>query len=65
MVSLLALALYLSSTLATTAADSLDHLLTVVVQRTEEHPTLQTVEAVALLSALVLLVGGGVLRVLR
>ncbi len=44
---------------ASAAADSLDHLLAIVVQGAKEHPTLQTVEAVALLSALVFLVGGG------
>ena len=41
------------------AADSLDYLLAIVVEGAEEHPTLKTIEAAALLSALVLLVGGG------
>jgi hypothetical protein len=40
-------------------ADSLNYLLAIVVQRAEEYPSLQTVEAVALLISLVLLVGGG------
>jgi hypothetical protein len=40
-------------------ADSLNYLLAIVVQGAEEHPTLQTVEAVALLTALVLLVSAG------
>ncbi len=41
------------------AADGLNYLLAIVVQGAKEHPTLQAVEAVALLSALVLVVGGG------
>ena len=52
-------ALETTRTTTSAAADSLDHLLAIVVQGTKEHPPLQTVEAVALLAALVLLVGGG------
>jgi choline-glycine betaine transporter len=53
-------------TFAATAADSLDYLLAVVTNGAEEHPPLQAVEAVSLLSAaFVHLVGRGVLRALR
>ena len=41
------------------AADGLYYLLAIVVQGAKEHPALQTVEAVALLTAFVLLVCGG------
>jgi hypothetical protein len=61
----LPLAVYPSSALAASAAHSLDSFLAVVTQRAEEHPSLQAVEAVALLAALVLVVGGGVFGALR
>jgi hypothetical protein len=63
---LLALAVYPSSALAASAADSLHYLFAVVTNRAKEHPALQAVEAVpSLLSDLVLLVGRGVLGALR
>ena len=52
-------------TTTSATADDLAHLLAIVVHRAEEHPTLQTVEAVALLASLVLLVGGGGVRAVR
>jgi hypothetical protein len=61
----LLLAVYPSSALAPPAADGLVYLLAVVTYGAEEHPSLQTVEAVSLLSAFMLLVGRGVLRALR
>jgi hypothetical protein len=54
-----------ASTAAPAAADGLDYLLPVIVEGAKEHPSLQAVEAVALLSAFVLLAGRGVLGVLR
>jgi hypothetical protein len=62
---LLSLAAYPGSALAPTAADGLVDLFTVVTYRAKEHPALKAVEAVALLSYLVLLVGRGVLGALR
>jgi hypothetical protein len=43
----------------------LDYLLAIKSKRTEEYQSLQAVKAVALLAALMLLVGAGVLRALR
>jgi hypothetical protein len=61
----LLLAGYLACALAASAADSLVDLFAVMTDRAEEHPPLQAVEAVTLLSAFVLLVGRGVLGALR
>jgi hypothetical protein len=52
---LLFLVAYPARALAASAADSLEYLLTVVTDRAEEHPTLQAVEAIALLAALMVL----------
>jgi hypothetical protein len=51
--------------MAAAAADGLNYLLAVVTYGAQEHPTLQAVEAVALLCAFVLVVGRRVLGVLR
>ncbi len=56
---------YPARTAAASTADGLDYLLAVVVQGAEEHPPRKAVEAAALLTAFILLVGGGVLRTLR
>jgi hypothetical protein len=56
---------YSSSALAALAADGLNYLLAVMTDGTEEHPSLQAVEAVALFSTFVLLAGRGVLGALR
>jgi hypothetical protein len=61
----LLLAVYPSGALAAPAADGLYYLLAVMVQEAEENPPLEAVEAVALLSAFVHLVGRRGLRVLR
>ena len=62
---LLPLTVYPSSALAAPAADGFDYLLAVVVYGAQEYPSLEAVEAVTLLSPYVLLVGRGVLGVLR
>ena len=59
------LEVYPTSAVAAPAADGLDYLLAVMTKRAEKYPTLQTVEAVALLAVVLLLDGGGVLGVLR
>jgi hypothetical protein len=58
-------AAYAPRAAAPTVADSLDYLLSVVAYGAEEYPPLQAVEAVSLLVALLVLVGGGLLRALR
>ena len=59
------LAAYPIRALAAAAAVDLDYLFAIMTKRPEEYPSLQAVEAITLLAALMLLVSGGVLRGLR
>ena len=56
---------YPACTLAASAAYGLNYLLAIMVEGAEEDPPRKAVEAVALLAAILFVVGGGVSRALR